>query len=313
LPGHLESVTAVLIPREGNEAWTAGLDGRVNRWNRVSGELLEELHDPVLVNAATMTEDESKVVTAGGMCNFGSWEYVASVGWWDASYLRHEPLARGGANWFGSVDVSPHDRLLVVGGSEQSASGTPEHGSLQLIDLATRGVRRIDPQGKWVSRVQFAPDGDTFVALVVVEERGIIEVRSSTGGQVLKSIDSGQYASLGLAFLEGGKRLAVAGVSPWVGIWNLETGQLETQLEIDAKGTRHVVASPDGRWLAACGFADVLYLWDLRSRALTRSFSTGQVEITSLTFAPDQRVLATGGRDTTVLLWDFEKLTGASD
>jgi WD40 repeat protein len=308
LAGHLESVTGLLLPRGTNDVWTAGLDGTLKRWDRSNGELLEDHVDPVLVNAATMSEDETKVVTAGGLCNFGSWEYVATVGWWDIKDGSYETLARGGANWFGTVDVSPDNAWMVVGGSEQTASGTPERGSLEMIDLTRRTVRRLDPESKWVSRVHFAPDGTTFVALVVVGEQGFIEIRRTSDGEVVRRIDSEQYASLGVAFLDQGQKLAVSGVAPWVGIWNTATGELDAKLEINAKGTRHVAVSPDDRWLAATGFSDTLYIWDLTTRALVNQLETGQVEITSLAFAPDQRLLATGGRDTTVLLWDFERL-----
>ena len=112
-----------------------------------------------------------------------------------------------------------------------------------------------------------------------------------------------------LALSPDGKRVATAGVSRKIKLWNLETGELLTPLNgqvdlMDALGWR-----PDGQRLMSGDQRGNISLWHSRLRGGVMDLGSQFLDILDVEFTRDGRKAITASRDGSVVLWSIDSLT----
>jgi WD40 repeat protein len=107
-----------------------------------------------------------------------------------------------------------------------------------------------------------------------------------------------------VAFSPDGKRLASAGASKDVQVWDVGTRKELEPFTGDTRWVRFCAFSPDGKMLASVGLDKALHIWDIATRTKIADLTGHQRRIHFVTFSHDGKLAATAGMDRTVDLWD---------
>jgi WD40 repeat protein len=91
-----------------------------------------------------------------------------------------------------------------------------------------------------------------------------------------------------------------------IALYEVATGKLFFQDDVEGDSFRTIAFSPDGKLLAAGGTWTVP-VWDTATGKLLRTLEGHRGRVTSLAFSADGRRLASASEDSTVLVWDVSR------
>jgi WD40 repeat protein len=199
---------------------------------------------------------------------------------WGRGTIQLRQLAAGGQVW---VVLSPLGIYLY---------------NTQTLDL----IAQIEDVGVH----QISPDGQR---LAVADSALQINLYRVADGQKLLSLPSPLAEESGitsLRFSADGARLAASYGQPAILVWDLETGQVEFQLQHPIMPAANWIEfSPDGKYLANNTSSGILGLWALdEERLVWRTANGGQ--LTTASFLPDgSRLLTKSPVADQMLIWDL--------
>jgi WD40 repeat protein len=184
--------------------------------------------------------------------------------------------------------ISPDGRYLASTGFEAFALWDLKDETL-LFELDTIEVDDVaySPTGK---QVAFAYRNDSGARVVDVARRAV-EVILDTG------------TTWAVAFSPDGTRLATAGDSAIIQLWDAETWQLKQEYLGHNARIRRLVFTPDGERLASRGDDDTIRIWDVHSGREVLTIAASPVRDGAIAFSPDGLTLASGTTDGSVMLW----------
>ena len=148
-----------------------------------------------------------------------------------------------------------------------------------------------------------SPDGRTLVSVSPY----FIKVWDIATRQLrpLISAEGGQFRMFAIS--PDGQKLAV-GRDPWIQLYNLQTGDIETQFPY-ARGHSDIAFSSTGRWVAARGYSEIL-LFDVENPGkIQRAIPDGKhgTWFDGIAFSEnDAYLVAADGNEDKVLLWKRE-------
>jgi WD40 repeat protein len=107
-----------------------------------------------------------------------------------------------------------------------------------------------------------------------------------------------------IAFSADGSRIASGSVDGTVGIWNVVTGEKESELEGHTKCVKSLAFSPDGSRIVSGSIDQTVRIWNITSgeqEALLEGHTDG---VTSVAFSHKGHFIVSGSKDKTVRVWN---------
>ncbi len=111
------------------------------------------------------------------------------------------------------------------------------------------------------------------------------------------------FPLLTITWSPDGRRIASAGISHEVWIWDATSGRTLTILHQPAPGVQMVAWSPDGTRLAAAGEDGVISLWDTATGELLLKYGLHRKRVSVLAWSPDGMLIASSSEDTALQIW----------
>jgi WD40 repeat protein len=192
------------------------------------------------------------------------------------------------------VAFSP-DGKIVAG-----ASGA---GTIKLWETNPNGIftgkliETLDGNGSEFTALAFTPDHKHLVAVdkssaIKVWNIGPDGLPSATPAKEWKSTAK-KNTIWGIAINNDSQTLATPGSDFGVALWNINTGQLITNLTGHAEAVWDFKFSHNGKMLATVSSDSTVRLWDVQTNTLLRMFTVEHsLPVYSVAFSPDDTVLA---------------------
>ena len=265
-------------------------DGAVLVWDIAERERVANLSEHSrAVRAVAFAADGKRVASAGE-------DRTLTV--WDVERGRKDAVLAHHATRVASVAWSRDGSQLGSGDQD---------GVVILWDLAKRRPRlTIRPR---VARspaycLAISPDGRTLATTY--------GIYSTADGRALVDFyatrDEWGYGQLyGAAFSADGRRVAFAGDSGWILLWDAASGRLINSRHVT--GTRQITVdlSPDGKWLVTGEDEGAVRLWSVSPLRQVAVLGRHAARVKSVAFSPDNTAVASTGDDKMIALWDVKR------
>jgi WD40 repeat protein len=161
LPGHLNTVRALVFTPEGKMVLSASMDGTLVAWDVTTGKQVREYHRPenfgfCPIQALALSGD-GKTVAAGCLGDAICFWELATAKPLGGFAGRHVSVLSSEVYGVNAVAFAPDGRTLASGGADQM---------VRLWDVASRQERFRQGRGhrSLVTSVAFAPDGKTVAS-----------------------------------------------------------------------------------------------------------------------------------------------------
>ena len=238
--------------------------------------------------------------------------------------------------------VHPPNRTDVVGGPSVLLAMAGDILQIVVARLARLLAVNTSPAGVRIWDMQKQPPTQLWVIpgegdLVFSKDGSLLAIVSGgatildvSSGQIMQKFAGGSFENslFSVQFSPDGRILAGLGISNTLSWWDVQSGQLISQVTIDqCEKTFALQSSSDGTLVVGCG-ADKLLLWDMTTQSfqgeinlepyLPRGNNTNQsIVVEKLIFSPDNHYLAVSGRyvytggysNPYIQIWDFQNQT----
>ncbi len=319
---HKDRVTAIAISSDGKNALSGDRAGGSMLWETASGNILTAFEHTNSITDVAFSVDGKYAASASG-------DGLINV----LNLISHEQLQLNATDNLQSIMFSPDGKYLASGGD-----------SVQMWDVATgKEVKAIVLSG--ITKVMFTKDGKQLFAggskLYIWDISTWKEVASFSGGSQLYDFsESGDYfitetgsgvevwststgtlvskvpnqfqdtSIMSVALSRDGVYAAMGDWDGFVGVWNVQTGNIISNLKMDSTIYK-ILFSPDGKFIATAGADYTARVWDIESgREISRM--THDNYVYELAFSADGKLVASGGgeenltigNDNSVRIWE---------
>jgi WD40 repeat protein len=196
------------------------------------------------------------------------------------------------------------------------------NGTLCLWDLVEQLDYRGVNTGMQPDSIAVSPDGKNLLLGNMFPNDPNLILWDIAGGRVARTYEGfdGLTSPGSVAISPDGKYAAAGGGylnKPVynLGVWELASGEVQCQIDIENAIPRSIAFSPDSRWLLSgtqgntdIGEGNDLTLWDIQTCQLVRQFDMNKNEdVTGIAFSRDSRYAITGSAFVSpnrIILWD---------
>jgi DNA-binding beta-propeller fold protein YncE len=290
LTGHKSLVRAIAFSRDGKKVATTGVvDNTLRVWDSATGRQTAQMDLPGDGTGIAFSPDGKELAVGSGGSEGG---------------LTYVDTETGKAIWriggvrgcMGSVSVSPDGTRVAAGFAV---------GTAYVIDALS---------GKFVTEFKAPAESGLVVATAFSPDTKLLALGTSKGfvflidgetGRIVRQFGQGRGSVTTLAYLAGGRKLAVAenGEYQDVRILDIATGR-EDKAFRGKKGIWAFAISPDGRSAAVARVGGEIEVWDVAAGMEERHFATlGPVQ--GVAFDPEGKRVATAGENGTAIIWDL--------
>ncbi|HYF00968.1 MAG TPA: WD40 repeat domain-containing protein [Planctomycetota bacterium] len=259
LRGHAHGLNHLAFSPDGRALASACAE-TIRLWTAETGEPLRTLRFPQLWPDRIAFSADGREIS--GVGNYGSYARWA-CGSGERVAARQEIRNRKGraGHPLAGVGFAPDARRLVVCDAEDLAGRRERAWRVEIWDTAAFRKLTAFETTRFPRSVRLSPDGG-LLAWGCGERVTVAELLS---GQEVFRLDPEHSSCVrdgDFAFSADGRRLATAGDTPRIGVWDLESGEQISTFEGDAPGSA-LAFSSDGRRLAAGNDAGTILVFDL--------------------------------------------------
>jgi WD40 repeat protein/serine/threonine protein kinase/tetratricopeptide (TPR) repeat protein len=228
---------------------------------------------------------------------------------WEWFYLNSLPYHNVRA-FTGNGNYNPCNVVTWHFPTGRLAQGTSD-GLIRIWDVererTTLSLRGPVPADAWEGTkwLAWSPDGSKLAAGY---QDGKVYLYETRAGRKLRVIKAHSSPVRTVAFSSHGARLATWGQDAGTRIWDVNTGQMTTEV-IGVGSVDSGAWSPDNQILASGHSDGTLTITDIRTRDKSVVLSAYHTAIYDLSFSPDSSQLATASQDFTAKIWDVSSRT----
>jgi serine/threonine-protein kinase len=234
---------------------------------------------------------------------------------------RHEISASAWSHVYGppqvagtlsSLAFSPNGRVLAVGASGGSQSGSQDKGTTYLLNVGSgTWTRKLSPGG---GAEAFSPDG-AMLAVAGGPHDSITFLRSMPSGDTIANLNNHDGSSVqSVSFSPNGKLLAVNHSDGVVHLWRLHGGPGTPTVSgpgsVSPPGGPNLNAvafSPRGTVLAMGGNDGQVYRFDTATDGTSTLHAPDNSGVTSVAFSSGGELLAASEMDGLTYVWNLDK------
>ncbi len=265
-------------------------DGRVRRWDPVTGRELETAMPAVAT------------------------DIVSAYGRLFAAFAPHPPAEKNLLRLWDAatgVEVGRLDSIpaipqnLCLSSDGKLLRERPFHWRIaRLWNMATGELAQdLDVDQNRLAAMVLSPGGSVVAAGGY--NGGVVRRWNTRTGQELSRLTTPHRMVLALALARGGKVLATGGQDEPVYLWDTGTRTQMRQFAGPGAGVvpRLELSADAGKLLVVGGGRATL--WSVATGGELTRFDSHDCPITAAALSPDRRLAATAGEDTTILVWDL--------
>lgn len=275
--GHSVGVSSVAFSPDGRFVIT-GSD-HVRLWDITSGGLLRSFGG--LTGVVAFSPDGRFVMSAAG--NF--------VSLWDASTGKELKHFLANSKWLKTAALSPDGRHLLI----------VDDRAAWLWDIKSgKRLKRFTLKSNTVEAVAFSPNGRHFLMGGYSETSDSARLLDLATGRELQlfetsgSVESAAFSPDGKYVVTGSGGFAGDDESNTAEVWDVDKGELVTQLVGHGKTVTSVSFSPDGKYILTGSEDHTIRLWEVETGEEKRPFERSSSSVAAVAFSPDGRYIVTG-------------------
>jgi WD40 repeat protein len=226
-----------------------------------------------------------------------------------ASHFTMKPFAKQ-ENMALGLTISPDGSMIIVGGGNMTANGTPfSDNGITIWDAATGDMlRHLPSTATFVADVVLTPDGKQVIGALDDTSVGIWDVET---GELLRQVQKVNTTKLAIS-PDGQKVISSQRASHPI-LWDFQTGQIIHTFAESTVFYGPVAFSPNDKTIAlVVGATDAadspssLIMWDTETNSEICRLDAISMAIPGSAFSPDGRFLALATSDKGILVVDGE-------
>lgn len=307
LTNHCDMIKSIAIHPNGEIFASCSLDQTIKIWNINTGELLHNIYDYSSGVTCITFSNNGKILASSSAYP------DAAIKLWDTQTWQVKRTLRaydwGPLNFLTiwSIAMSADGKTLVSGHNVDSAVKVwnPETGEIR---------RNLGGHLLGTLSVAIAPSGQTIASGGCNSN---IKVWNTNTGKELLNLNGFDEDLVGLtrsflddnyvyslAFSPDGRTLASGGYKQPINLWNLNSGEIKSNLTAHTDYVYTVAFSPDGKYLASGGSDRTIRIWDLSKAEPIDTLGHDDM-VKTLAFSPDGCTLISGGKDRIIKIWQL--------
>ncbi|KAG9070423.1 hypothetical protein KI688_007959 [Linnemannia hyalina] len=302
--GHNETVRSVAFSPNGLRIASGGFDKKVRLWDLSSSwsSVEPEGHRVDRLFKAAYSFDGLSILGASDR----------SVQQWDSATGRSLPNAFQFPELVSVRDVDFYPELLSVRNVDFSPDGNQiaavvENSYVQVWDLLTCAAGSVFKVEQFaLTIVAYSPCGRWVAAWGWKASIWLWDLHDTTVKEHHVIIDienNGGFGRSTVTFSSAGHQLAIGFSDGSVRVFDPQSGNLLSSLQLEQEAVGALAYSPIGQQLAVGGGNGSIYLWDGQSQEPSIQLDGHNARIFSVAYSPCGQWIASGGGDRTVRLW----------
>ena len=307
LTNHSDMIKSIAIHPNGEIFASCSIDRTIKIWNINTGELLHNISGYSSGVTCITFSNNGKILASSSAYP------DATIKLWDTQTWQVKRTLRS-YDW-GLLNFLTIWSIAMSADGKTIVSGHNFDSTVKVWNAETGEIRHTLRGHPWaVMSVAIAPSGQTIASGGCNSN---IKVWNTNTGKELLNLNGFDEDLVGLtrsflddnyvyslAFSPDGRTLASGGYKQPINLWNLNSGEINSNLTAHTDYVYTVAFSPDGKYLASGGSDRTIRIWDLSKAEPIDTLGHDDM-VKTLAFSRDGCTLISGGKDRIIKIWQL--------